>query len=100
MPNIKGAGKRMRTSEKSRQRNVAAKTRIRNIRRTVLEDHAGGADLQAAFRKYCSALDKAAKRGIISKNTAVRRKRRASARLRAASAAPATPAAAPAAPAV
>ncbi|MBI2437421.1 MAG: 30S ribosomal protein S20 [Lentisphaerae bacterium] len=41
------------------------------------------------FSAYCSTLDKAASKGIIKKNTAIRRKRRAAARL--ATLKPATP---------
>ena len=35
-----------------------------------------------AYQKYCSILDKSAKRGIITKNTANRRKARAAERLK------------------
>jgi len=83
MPNIKGAYKRMRQAEENRRRNVAVRTHIKGIRREALGlDAAPVADPQAVFRAYCSALDKAAKRGIIGKNTAIRRKARAAARLR------------------
>ena len=86
MPNIKSAKKRMRTSEEARVRNKAVRTRVKNVRRTLLELTAPGADAEAgpatdAFRTYCSALDKAAKKGVISRNTAIRRKRRAATRL-------------------
>ena len=43
----------------------------------------GDADAGAeAFRRFCSCLDKAAKKGVIKKNTATRSKSRAAARLR------------------
>lgn len=87
MPNIKSAAKRMRQSEKNRLRNRAAKTEIKHVRRSVLDTSALNEDV---YKRYCSILDRAAKRGSIKKNTAVRRKRRAAARLRKA------PAAAPA----
>ena len=38
---------------------------------------------QTAYKTYCSVLDKAAKGGIIARNTAIRRKSRAANRLRA-----------------
>ena len=104
MPNIKGAAKRMRQAEKARVKNKAVKTELKHIRREVLDatSGAGKDNAEALFRGYCSALDKAAKKGIIKKNTALRRKTRAAARLRAqrtvASAAPAA-AATPEAPA-
>ncbi len=95
MPNIKGAAKRRRQAEKARARNKAAKTEIKHIRREVLDSTTGGVkdNAETLFRAYCSKLDMAAKKGIIKKNTALRRKARAAARLRAK---PAAPVAAPA----
>lgn len=72
----------MRQAEKRRRRNVKVKTRIRRIRVKVL---AGAPTPEAArelYRAYCSELDKAVKKGVIKKNTAIRRKARAAARLR------------------
>lgn len=99
MPNIKSAEKRMRTSEKSRQLNRSVKTTLKGIRRQMLEKTTGSlqADAEKTFREYSSALDKAVKRGVIPRNTALRRKARAAARLKAGS--KAATAAAPAAPA-
>lgn len=87
----------MRQAEKNRRRNVKVKTRIRQIRVKVL---AGAPSAEAArelFRSYCSELDKAVKKGVIPRNTAIRRKARAAERLREAVATPAP--AAPAEPA-
>lgn len=88
MPNIKSAMKRVRTSETARQRNRAVKSRVATARRDVLTecDTRNVEKAGQAFRAYCSVLDKAAKRGIIKKNTAIRRKRRAAAKLASASA--------------
>lgn len=85
MPTLKSAAKRMRTSEKARVRNLLMTTRIRNTRRAFFEAVAAhNGDLAGnLFRVYCSLLDKAAKKGVIKKNTAVRRKGRASNKLRA-----------------
>ena len=93
MPNIKSAMKRARTSEVARQRNRSVKTRVATARRGVFTecDARDAEKATQAFRGYCSVLDKAAKRGIVKKNTAIRRKRRAAAKL-AAAAKPAAPA--------
>jgi len=83
MPNIQSAVKRVKTSEKSRLRNKAVKTKITSVRRKAF-DGFETKDKEAAtqlFREYCSVLDKAAKKGIIKKNTAIRRKRRSAAKL-------------------
>lgn len=83
MPNIKSAMKRVRTSLKARARNKAVKTEISWVRRRLFET-VDGKDANAArqaFQIYCSVLDKAAKHGIVKKNTAIRRKRRAAAKL-------------------
>jgi len=83
MPNIKSAKKRMRTSEKRRVENRAIKTRLTTARRRIIEA-AGQADqskAQAAFKHYCSILDKAVKKGTIKRKNAARRKSRAAAHL-------------------
>ena len=84
MPNIKSAKKRMLTSEKLRLRNQAEKSKVKHARRSFMEAVEGqNKDLSAeTLKSYCSVLDKAAKKGIIGKNTAVRRKRRAAERVR------------------
>lgn len=79
MPNIRSAAKRMRQGVKRQLRNQIAKTQIKHVRRSVIGE---GPLSEDVYRRYCSILDKAAKRGIIKKNTAVRRKRRATARLK------------------
>lgn len=84
MPNIKSAAKRVITSEKSRVRNVKAKSALKTARKNLLSAvEAKDADKsKEAYREYCSTLDKTAKKGIIQKNTAVRKKSRAGAMLR------------------
>ncbi|MDD5676595.1 MAG: 30S ribosomal protein S20 [Kiritimatiellae bacterium] len=83
MPNIHSAVKRMRVAEKARLINRAAKSKINTIRRQLFEICAANdaAKSSKAFSDYCSALDKAAIKGIIKKNTAMRRKRRAAAKI-------------------
>ena len=84
MPNLKSAKKRMRKTEKQYEHNVQVRTRVKNARRVMLEAvDAGDAEaVDKAYRAYCSVLDKAAKKGIIKKNTAVRRKTNAANGLR------------------
>ena len=83
MPNTKSAVKRMRTSAIAREKNKAIRAEITTVRRAALEV-LGGKEKDVAkkvFSRYCSVLDKAAKRGVIGRNTAIRRKRRAAQRL-------------------
>jgi len=84
MPNLKSAKKRMRQNTVLHDRNQQVRTRLKNARRTMIEAlEAKNAEAgDAAFRTYCSVLDKAAKGGVIKKNTAVRRKTNAANNLR------------------
>ena len=84
MPNLKSAKKRMRQNLVRHDRNQQVRTRLKNARSTMMaaleaNDAAAG---DVAFRTYCSVLDKAAKGGVIKKNTAVRRKTNAANGLR------------------
>lgn len=84
MPNLKSAKKRMRQNEVRHESNQRVRTRLKNARRALMEtleakDAAAG---QVALRTYSSVLDKAAKSGIIKKNTAIRRKTNATNNLR------------------
>jgi len=81
MPIIKGAKKTLRASRRKRvfniRRNDAMKDAIKNIKKTVaLKKNDEAKKLLPALYK---AIDKAAKRGIIKKNTASRKKSRLSA---------------------
>jgi len=84
MANIKSAQKRIRSSEKRRVGNLAAKTKVKTERRKTRETLTEGVAEKAgeAVRSYSSVLDKAVKRGVIKKNTAIRRKKRATEALR------------------
>jgi len=84
MPNLKSAKKRMRQNVVRHDQNVQVRTRVKNARRVMLEalaanDAESGA---TALRDYSSVLDKAAKAGVIKKNTAIRRKTNAANGLR------------------
>lgn len=84
MPQIQSAKKRLRQNDVRRVANQALRTRVKSTRRAFIEIEAGedAEAIQAAYRTYCSVLDKAAKAGVISRNTAIRRKGRAANRIR------------------
>ncbi|MBP7275614.1 MAG: 30S ribosomal protein S20 [Kiritimatiellae bacterium] len=86
MPNIKSAAKRMRQSRKRQAVNKTVKSEIKHFRRKVVGTEPVTPE---TYSRYCSMLDKAAKRGVIKKNTAIRRKRRAASRMAAPKSAPA-----------
>jgi small subunit ribosomal protein S20 len=71
VPNIKAAEKWVRQSAKRRVRNLDTKTRLRTLYKKAAEtgDPALRRDVESQF-------DKAAKRGIIHKNKAARKKSR------------------------
>ncbi|MGZ4965660.1 MAG: 30S ribosomal protein S20 [Chthoniobacterales bacterium] len=72
MANTKSAAKRARQSAARTLRNRSALTRLRRMQKKIT---AGSSD-QNAVRALISAVDKAAKRGIIHRNAARRRKAR------------------------
>ena len=75
MPHHKSAAKRIVTNEKARQRNSAARSRmrtaIRAVRQATTRDEAG-----AALRTATAVLDRTVARGVIKKETANRQKAR------------------------
>jgi small subunit ribosomal protein S20 len=73
MANTKSAAKRSRQKVKRTLRNRSAVTRLRTMQKTARSTEKPEA---AQFRSLISAIDKAAKRGIIHKNAANRRKAR------------------------
>jgi small subunit ribosomal protein S20 len=75
MPHHKSAAKRVITNEKSRRRNVAAKSNLRSTLKTVRAATTQSEAL-AAYRKAVSMLDRSASKGIIKKETASRHKSR------------------------
>ncbi len=78
MPNIKGAKKAMRQSEKRHTFNQATKEAVKKTVREVRK-HITAGDLKeaaSAMAKAMSALDKAAKKHTIHPNTAARKKSR------------------------
>ncbi len=75
MPHHKSAVKRVRTNEKARQRNIAARSRMRSAVRAVRQATTRS-DAEAAYQRAVSILDRTAARGIIKKETASRQKSR------------------------
>ena len=92
MANIKGgraARKRDRQNAKANKRNVAVKTRLHTEHKKLFKNAETGNldEAKAQLVKFVSDLDKAVKKGIISKNTANRKKSRAQLKLNKAAAA-------------
>lgn len=83
MPNLHSALKRVYVAEKSRRKNRSTKAEISTVRRRIfaIVSENDKEKARQTFREYCSVLDRAAKTGVIKKNTAIRRKRRAALKL-------------------
>jgi small subunit ribosomal protein S20 len=86
MANIKGgraARKRDRQNAKANKRNTLVKARLHNEHKKLFKKADAG-DKEAAekdLKAFVSELDKAVKKGIITKNTANRKKSRAQLRV-------------------
>lgn len=85
MPNIKSAKKRVALSEKARQRNVAARSKMRTLIKKVIaactaQDKEAAV---AAFKQVEPVLDRAACKGLIHKNKAARHKSDLAAKIKA-----------------
>ena len=75
MPHHKSAAKRVITNEKARQRNIAARSRMRAAVKAVREA-TYKAQAEVALKKAVAVLDRTASKGIIKKETASRHKSR------------------------
>lgn len=85
MANIKSAKKRARQSERSRLRNISARSMVRSSLRKVVKAIEAG-DKPAAVAAFATAqplMDRYASRGLIHKNKAARHKSRLNAKIRA-----------------
>ena len=73
----------MRNSSRKQLANHSVKSRLKTLQRSFLSIAAGGKkdEATAAYRAMTSAFDKAAKRGVIHKATANRKKSRLAAYL-------------------
>jgi small subunit ribosomal protein S20 len=80
MPNNPSARKRMRQEQKRRAHNRSIKSRVRTYitkaRSTIATPAASSDEAAEAVRAAMSELDKAAKKGVLHKNNAARRKSR------------------------
>jgi small subunit ribosomal protein S20 len=78
MPITKSAARRMRANERKRLHNRAIKSRLKSLNRRFRDEVKAGKKEEAAavFRTLCSALDKAAKTGVIHRATASRKRSR------------------------
>ena len=67
-----------------KEESLRVRTRVKSARRSMMEALTAGDTAQGelALKAYHSILDKAAKKGVIAKNTAIRRKTNASNQLR------------------
>ena len=76
MPIIASAIKRVQTSEKARLRNVAVRTTVRKKTKALMTtiEAKDAAKAQTTLTEALSQIDRAAKRGVLHKNTAARRK--------------------------
>ena len=85
MANIASARKRARTAEKSRQRNVAMRSRLRTFIKNVVQaiDEGNKEQAQQLYQDSISVIDTSARKGIIHVNKAARHKQRLNARIRA-----------------
>lgn len=79
MANIKSAKKRALTALKRNERNKMVKSSLRTAIRKFVE--AGSENAQTKLNSAFAALDKAASKGVIHKNTAARKKSRLAKRL-------------------
>jgi len=73
MANTKSAAKRSRQTQRRALRNRSVKAHLRSLQKPIRSAPAPNAD---EIRAVISAIDKAAKRGIIHRNAAKRRKAR------------------------
>ena len=81
LPNIKSAIKRVKVTEKKNLRNRMVKSAMKtNVKKYETAVAAGSADA-ALLSATASAIDKAAAKGVISKNAANRKKSRMAKRL-------------------
>lgn len=83
MPIIKSAKKRVKVARKATVRNVKTKRSLKGAIKSFQSALTSGKGVDEAQRKAQSNLDKAVKKGIISKNKAARKKKQLSAKAKA-----------------
>ena len=85
MPHTKSAVRRMKQAARRQEANRAGRSNLATLRRRFFEAVAKSDKDKSRelFQSYSSALDKAAKSGVIKDNTAARRKSRAALKIKA-----------------
>ena len=85
MPNTKSAKRRMRSSARKQVQNTTVKSRLHTLEKkyAALVADAKKEDAGVALRGLTSALDKAAKKGVVHRSLANRKKSRLTVRLNA-----------------
>ena len=73
MPNLRNPKKALRQAEKKAARNKVVKQAYKKAMKSVDKGLAAGKDLTEDLRLAQKKLDKAAKKGVIKKNTAARK---------------------------
>ncbi len=78
MPNTKSADKAMRQSARRHATNLKTKAKVKDTTKKVRKmiEQKSAVEAASALRDAMSALDKAAKKDVLHKNTASRRKSR------------------------
>ena len=76
LPNIKSAIKRVNINKSKALKNVMRKSALKTSIKKCRISIASGADTQSVFNGTVSAIDKAASKKLIHKNTAARKKSR------------------------
>jgi small subunit ribosomal protein S20 len=76
MPNNASAEKRMRQEKKRRAQNRVVKSIVKTNVTKARQALVSGVESEAAVRAAVSELDRAAKKGVIHRNNAARRKSR------------------------
>jgi len=78
MPNTKSAARRMRSSARRHAHNKSIKSQLKTLEKNYLSlaSSTKKEDASAALRSITSALDKAAKVGVLHSNTTSRKKSR------------------------
>jgi len=83
MPIIKSAKKRVKVARKATVRNVKTKRSLKSALKSFHSAVTSGKGVSDSQRKAQSNLDKAVKKGVISKNKAARKKRQLAAKAKA-----------------
>ncbi len=78
LANIKSAIKRMRQEEKRRMRNKAVKSEVKTRIKSFLKalESNNREEIEKLLREAVSTIDRAARKGVIHKNNAARKKSR------------------------